>query len=116
LFYYALPQWSGGSNKSPSIQNDDPLASEGNDDGSEHDSSKEISLQGQLARQSSQDKERQNNEKGGGEGGGGVLARDIEIRRQTNERLYSAAEAYWSSLSKRFRSIIMVITFGNSQF
>jgi hypothetical protein len=32
--------------------------------------------------------------------GGDGLAADINLRRKTNERLYSAVEAYWSSLSE----------------
>lgn len=41
------------------------------------------------------------------------LAADISLRRKTNERLYLAVEAYWSSLSKFASSLWNVRVYGN---
>jgi hypothetical protein len=85
-------QWSStGSNKSPSVPVEDYTPSEDVSDASDNNYFKDRS---KSSRQTSHEPEKQEKEKGG------ELAKDIEVRRLTNERLYSSAEAYWSSFSE----------------
>ncbi|UZJ52996.1 hypothetical protein CBS101457_002316 [Exobasidium rhododendri] len=85
--------WSSNSvNKSPPTRTSDlAVADDRYESSDNYDGNTDTS---NSARQTSQEKDRQGK-------GAGTLAKDIEIRRQTNERLYSAAEAYWSSFNKK---------------
>jgi hypothetical protein len=88
-------QWSSSAvnTKSSPDQTSDPAGTDGKLGSPDDEDARSISSQptGKL----SQEKERH-------EKGAGTLAKDIEIRRQTNERLYTAAEAYWSSIGESF--------------
>ena len=81
-------QWSSSANRSPAPSSNEETPTE--ERGVEGQAGRESPSLLQNVRLPFQERDK----------GGGSLAKDIELRRLTNERLYSAAEAYWSSLSE----------------